>query len=82
MPNTTPLLNVLRHCTVPEQHELAKLAGTKRNYLYQMASCHRKEFSALLAMRVATATAIMHATSTGRIPKITAEEIASMCLIK
>jgi hypothetical protein len=78
----TPLLKLLRCCTVAEQHELARLAGTTRNYLYQMAGCHRKEFSASKVMAVSEAATRMHVKSLGRIPKISAEAITAMCSLK
>lgn len=81
MENPTPLLLALRACTVPEQHEWAELAGTKRNYLYQLAMCTRKQAGANLAQRVAAASVEMHVRSLGRIPKVTLEQLATMCPI-
>lgn len=77
----TPLLQLLRQCTVPEQHELARLAGTKRGYLYQLASCHRCSVRAHLGYQISRAATIMHVKSLGRIPKITIDELATMCAI-
>lgn len=82
MSSETPLLKLLRCCTVPEQIELAALAKTTRNYLYQMAACHRCEFGAALVQRISKAATEMHVRSLGRIPKISAEEIATMCSVK
>ena len=75
----TPLLAALRACSVPEQHEWAALAGTKRNYLYQLALCTRKSCRSGLARSIAEASVAMHVKTTGRIPKVTMEELASMC---
>ena len=44
-PSITPLLEVLRTCTANEQLELATLAGTTRNYLYQLATCREQLWS-------------------------------------
>lgn len=77
----TPLLALLRACTVDEQRELARLAGTKRNYLYQLASCHRRQPNVGLAEAICAATAVLHERTAGRIPLITTSQIASMCCI-
>lgn len=75
----TPLLEVLRCCSVEEQAELARLAGTTRNYLYQVATCYRRSVSARKALNISRAVTTMHVRSLGRIPKISIEEIATMC---
>lgn len=75
----TPLLDVLRCCSTDEQAELARLAGTTRNYLYQVATCHRRSVSARKALAISRAATAMHVRSLGRIPKISMEEIATMC---
>lgn len=75
----TPLLTLMRACTVDEQYELARLAGTKRNYLYQLASCNRKRIGADLAMAICAASEAMSASTNGRTPVITMEEITTMC---
>jgi hypothetical protein len=74
----TPLLELLRTCTVEEQVELASLAKTTRNYLYQIATQHRCAISALMALRIERAATKMHVKSLGRIPKICMEELALM----
>lgn len=76
-PATTPLLVALRCCTVPEQHEWARLADTSRNYLYQLAKQHRSA-GLKTAMNIAKASIQMHIRTTGRIPKLTVEQIAAM----
>lgn len=77
--HVTPLLEVLRACSVPEQQEIARLAGTTRNYLYQVATCHRKSVRASTAIAISDAVTKLHVRSLGRIPKISVEEIATMC---
>jgi hypothetical protein len=72
----TPLLHALRCCTVPEQHEMAKLAGTSRGYLYQLAAGDRTA-GGRLASALVKASREMHIKTTGRIPKLTLEEIVS-----
>jgi hypothetical protein len=81
MENATPLLTALRACTVGEQHEWAALADTTRNYLYQLATCSRKAPGVNLAKRIADASVQMHVKTLGRVPKVTLEQIATMCAI-
>ena len=78
-PPKTPLLEVLRQCTVEEQHRLAELAGTKRNYLYQLATCKRNASKLDTAFALVRAVNDLHVTSLGRVPKISLEELATMC---
>ena len=82
MENATPLLTALRACTVEEQHEWAGLAGTKRNYLYQLATCSRRSPGVDLAKRIADASVKMHVSTLGRVPKVTMDQIATMCAVK
>lgn len=77
MPVETPLLNLLRACTVEEQCELAALARTKRNYLYQLAT-QRRSPKVGLAKCIADASIRLHIKTLGRIPKITMEQLAQM----
>lgn len=72
----TPLLRALRCCTVPEQHEMAKLAGTSRGYLYQLAARDRTA-GGKLAMRIVSASRSMHIKTTGRVPKLSLEDIVA-----
>ena len=82
MQHPTPLLTALRACTVPEQHEWAALAGTKRNYLYQLALCtDGRQARVRLAKAIADASVQMHVKTLGRVPKVTMEELATMCAI-
>lgn len=75
----TPLLECLRVCSTEEQHELARLAGTTRTYLYQLATCQRRSTSAAKACDISDAVNKMHVKSLGRIPKLSVEELARMC---
>lgn len=77
----TPLSDFLRRATAAERDRCAALAGTSVGYLYQLAGCHRRNPSVALAVRLAEATEILHRESEGRLPAITAEQIASMCAI-
>jgi hypothetical protein len=73
-PFVHPLLIALRACTVKEQHDFAALAGTKRNYLYQLAGSSRVP-RATLAVAIAKASREMHVRTTGRVPKVTVEQL-------
>ena len=75
----TPLLELLRKCSVDEQHRLAALAGTKRNYLYQLAQCNRKSCRTALAAGIAKASVTLSKETRGRTPVITVEQLGSMC---
>lgn len=75
----TPLLAALRTLTVEEQHQFAKLAGTSRSYLYQLAICHRTSPRAKLVQGISAASVQMHVQTLGRSPKITMDELISMC---
>ena len=78
----TPLLLALRQCNTAEQHEFAALAGTTRNYLYQMATCQRSEYLSETVRRVSEASKAMHVKPTGRVPKLSMEEISQMCILR
>jgi hypothetical protein len=75
----TPLLSALRKMTVEEQHQFAKLSGTTRNYCYQIATCSRPSPRAKLTKGLADASVVMHVQTLGRTPKLTMEQIATMC---
>lgn len=72
-----PLLEVLRACTVQEQHDIAAQAGTKRNYLYQISSRTRTP-KIQLAQRISKAVLDMHVKTTGRVPKISVEQLVGV----
>lgn len=75
----TPLLEILRQLPRGKKQELANRAGTSVNYLYQLGICHRKQPRTTTAMRIVNALNDMHVESLGAIPKITLEELATMC---
>lgn len=76
---STPLLEVLRRCTPEEQNEIAAHAQTSRNYLYQIATCHRETTNLRKGVAIVEAVNRLHVRSLGRIPKVTIEELAYMC---
>lgn len=73
---TTPLLDALRSCTVPEQHDFAKLAKTKRNYLYQLA-CGERAPGLALALQIVNASIEMHVRTRGRVPKLRVQDLVA-----
>jgi len=75
----TPLLAALRTLTVEEQEQFARLAGTSRSYLYQLAICSRSSPRSKLAKGIADASVVLHLQTLGRSPKLTIDTIASMC---
>lgn len=79
--NPTPLLTVLRSLTVDEQYDLAELAGTQRNYLYQLASCTRRP-RLKLGMSIEAATREMNKRTGGRCPVLSVQELVSMCPVE
>lgn len=76
---TTCLRTLLQACTPTERDRLAALAGTTVGYLHQLAGCHRGVPRADLAVRIEDATTKMHAESAGRLPIVTARDVATMC---
>jgi len=77
--NVTPLLGALRACSVDEQYEFARLAGTTRNYLYQLATCHRRRPNVGLAAAICEASQVLSLRTDGRVPVLTTGDIATMC---
>lgn len=74
----SPLLELLRACDVPEQHLLADMAGTRRNYLYQIATCRRTP-NVALARDITLASERLNRMTHGKTPVITIDQLASMC---
>lgn len=64
--------------TADEQSELAKLAKTTRNYLYQLASDQRTS-KPRLAGRIAEASVKMHKKSRKRLPILTRADLVPDC---
>lgn len=73
----TPLARWLREATPAERDRMATLAGTSVNYLYQVAAC-RREPRVGLAFGIEQSTRQIWAETSGRLPIVTASEIASM----
>ncbi len=74
----TPLLGILRALeTDAKRDEFAKLAGTSRLYLYQLAGCHNRSCRSSLAMAIAKASMEMHKKYQCGV--VTMEILASMC---
>lgn len=83
MPTPTTCLRVLlQTCTPTERDRLADLAGTTVGYLHQLAGCHRGVPRADLAVRIEDASTRMHVESDGRLPVVTARDIATMCAVR
>jgi len=57
------------------------LAGTSANYLYQIAGC-RREPRVGLAFRIEDATRQVWAETEGRLPIVTAHELATSCALE
>jgi hypothetical protein len=75
----TPLSDFLQAATPAERERCALLAGTKVNYLYQVAGCHRPRPSAEFAVLLEDATRTLHAETGGRLPIVDVRTIATMC---
>jgi hypothetical protein len=79
--NDTPLSRWLRLASDQERDRLALLAGTSRNYLYQIAAC-RREPRVGLAFRIEAASRKLWAETEGRLAIVTAEEMAQACALE
>lgn len=75
----TPLLALLRACDEVERERLAILSGTKVNYLYSLAGCHRGQPKLKMGLAIAKASATLHEETKGRTPIVTADDLATMC---
>lgn len=64
--------------TSDEQAALAQLAGTSKNYLYQLAKQTRVA-SAELAAAIEKASHIVARRSKGRLPKLPREQLCPAC---
>jgi len=77
----TPLLAWLRKATPEQKERAATLAGTKVNYLFQLASeggNRGKNISAALAFRIEDAMRVVEQESKGSLKAVSARELASM----
>lgn len=76
---STPLAELLREANDDERERIAQLAGTSVGYLYILAGCHRPNPSARLAFAIEDSTTTVHQETGGRLPVVTARQIATMC---
>lgn len=75
-PPQTPLLALLRACSVEDRQWLAEQAGTSVSYLYHLATCKRTP-SVDLAQRLVSASEALHKRS--KTPRISIQQLACMC---
>jgi hypothetical protein len=76
----TPLLALLRDLkTDDKRDELASLAGTSRNYLYQLAGCYRGEAGCCPALAERVAAASVTLRKKYKTPVVTAAQLVDMC---
>lgn len=76
--SNTKLSDFLRAATAEEREACAIKAGTSVSYLYQLAGLHRTNPGVQIALGIERATAEMSAASEGRLPTVTAEDLAQM----
>lgn len=73
----------MRLATTAEQEELAKLANTKRSYLYHLAGekdkAYGREPQPKLAIALESASAVLHKQSKGRLPLIYRTDLVTAC---
>lgn len=66
-----------------EQEEMARRAGTSRQYLYKLAAptsrLYAREARPELAASIEAATAVMHRESKGRLPRVYRTDLNSAC---
>lgn len=78
----TPLLALLRQLSPEQREQLAADAGTRVDYLYQLASCVRKRCGTKLGLNIEAATKLMAERTlltTTPTQVITIAELAVMC---
>lgn len=73
-----PLKAWMKLATTFEQSELAKQAGTSREYLYQLGNGVRIA-SPEIAGRIETAARKLRKTSKGRLPALTRANLSPVC---
>lgn len=78
MSNTTKLADFLRAATPEEREQCATKAGTSVQYLYQLAGLHRTNPGVQIAVGIERATTEMSRESDGRLPVVTALDLAEM----
>lgn len=77
-PKDTPLAEWLRMASATQRQRCATLAGTSASYLYSLAGGHRQQISARLAFQIEDATKRLSRDTRGRLPVVTARELAFM----
>ena len=75
---TTKLSEFLRAATADERETCAAKAGTTVSYLYQLAGLHRTNPGVQIALGIERATSEMATSTDGRVPVVTAEDLAQM----
>ncbi len=78
MSTPTKLAEFLRAATPEEREQCAVKAGTSVQYLYQLAGLHRTNPGVQIAIGVERATTEMSKDSNGRLPVVTAQDLAEM----
>lgn len=68
----------MQAASVEQQFDLAKRAGTSRNYLYHLAGNFR-DASAELAQRIERASLDMHKETRGRLPRVYRTDLNAAC---
>lgn len=74
---TSPIKQWMLAASVPEQEEMAKLAGTSRGMLYQYVS--NRNISSERAIQIETATKEMAKRTKGRLPILYRSDLSSAC---
>lgn len=74
----TPLAEWLRMASATQRERCARLAGSSVSYLYSLAGGHRQQISARLAFQIEEATRRLSRDTRGRLPVVTARELAFM----
>lgn len=78
----TPLLVLLRCLDSDQRETLALWSGTTVNYLYSLAGGHRNSPRAELAFRIEDASVRLSKENGGKLPVVTAREIATMAALR
>jgi hypothetical protein len=78
MAKDTILKTFLQLATAEERERCAQLAGTQVSYLYQLSGLHRTNPGVRLALDLEAATRQMYEETKGRLPVVTARDLADM----
>ena len=79
MAKDTILKTFLQLATPEERERCAQLAGTQVSYLYQLSGLHRTNPGVRLAIDLEEATRQLNVETEGRLPVVTARDLADMC---